>query len=419
MRFPLYVISILRFNSHPLFRCFKLCFYICGAKFLLMKSIYVLFIAVLFFSCKTESNPIDGYLVEGEAPGVYNGIRTYITLPDARGIQKPIDTAIVMNEKFVFEGNIENPGQYFLKIDNVQQAVPFILSNEKITVKVNKADVNASEIISTNNDEYKKFNDGLQSVVAELQELSKERRLAVYNKDTAKAEELLEKLQNEQSRVVDYGFDFINDNPKSVVSLVLLDQQTRVRGIDGEKVQKAYDNLSDELKATSKGKNLNSIVKTLVEQSRKEAALAIGKIAPNFEAPSPDGEMISLDDVKGKVTIIDFWAAWCGPCRQENPNVVRIYEKYHDQGLEIIGVSLDGQARQPNARQAWLSAIEKDGLTWNHVSNLKYFNDPVAKLYNIQAIPATFILDKDGKIVDRNLRGVRLENRIKELIEAQ
>ncbi|WP_111684200.1 redoxin domain-containing protein [Winogradskyella tangerina] len=384
-----------------------------------MKSIYVLFIAVLFFSCKTESNPIDGYLVEGEAPGVYNGIRTYITLPDARGIQKPIDTAIVMNEKFVFEGNIENPGQYYLKVDNVQQPIPFILSNEKITVKINKEDANASEIISTNNDEYKKFNDGLQSVVAELQELSKERRLAVYNKDTAKAEELLEKLQNEQSRVVDYGFDFINNNPNSVVSLVLLDQQTRVRGIDGEKVQKAYDNLSDELKATTKGKSLNSIVKTLVEQSRKEAALAIGKIAPNFEAPNPDGEMISLDDIKGKVTIIDFWAAWCGPCRQENPNVVRIYEKYHDQGLEIIGVSLDGQARQPNARQAWLSAIEKDGLTWNHVSNLKYFNDPVAKLYNIQAIPATFILDKDGKIVDRNLRGIRLENRIKELIEAQ
>lgn len=384
-----------------------------------MKSIYVLFIAVLFFSCKTESNPIDGYLVEGEAPGVYNGIRTYITLPDARGIQKPIDTAIVMNEKFVFEGNIENPGQYYLKVDNVQQPIPFILSNEKITVKINKEDANASEIISTNNDEYKKFNDGLQSVVAELQELSKERRLAIYNKDTAKAEELLEKLQNEQSRVVDYGFDFINNNPNSVVSLVLLDQQTRVRGIDGEKVQKAYDNLSEELKATTKGKSLNSIVKTLVEQSRKEAALAIGKIAPNFEAPNPDGEMISLEDVKGKVTIIDFWAAWCGPCRQENPNVVRIYEKYHDQGLEIIGVSLDGQARQPNARQAWLSAIEKDGLTWNHVSNLKYFNDPVAKLYNIQAIPATFILDKDGKIVDRNLRGIRLENRIKELIEAQ
>ena len=384
-----------------------------------MKSIYILVIAVLFASCKSETATMDGYLVEGEAPGVYNGIRTYITLPDARGIQKPIDTAIVMNEKFVFEGSVESPGQYFIKLDNIQTPIPFLLANEKITIKINKDDANATEIISKVNDEYTKFNDGLQTVVSELQQMSQERRLAVYNKDTEKADELLEKLKAEQSRVVNYGFDFINDNPNSVVSLVLLDQQTKVRGIDGEKVLNAYNNLSDDLKATPKGQSLKSTINLIAEESKKEAALAIGKMAPNFEAPSPDGDMISLEDVKGKVTIIDFWAAWCGPCRRENPNVVKIYEKYHDQGLEIIGVSLDGQSRQPNARQDWLNAIDKDGLTWNHVSNLKYFNDPVAKLYNIKAIPATFILDKDGKIVDRNLRGQRLEDRIKELIDAK
>ncbi|WP_339755901.1 TlpA disulfide reductase family protein, partial [uncultured Winogradskyella sp.] len=127
--------------------------------------------------------------------------------------------------------------------------------------------------------------------------------------------------------------------------------------------------------------------------------------------------IVSLNELRGKVTIIDFWAAWCGPCRKENPNVVRIYEKYHDQGLEIIGVSLDGHSRQQNPKKAWLDAIEKDKLTWNHVSNLKYFNDPVAQLYNISSIPATYILDSTGIIVDKNLRGRALENRIKELLE--
>jgi len=382
-----------------------------------MKSIYYLFFAILFFSCQSESNPTNGYLVEVEAPGVYNGIRAYIKIPDERGIQRAVDTAIVMNEKFVFEGNTDNPGQYFISIDNVQNPLSFLLSNEKISVKIDKDNISASEVISKNNDVYKKFNDGLQAVVGELQELSKERRLAIYKKDTAKANALQVKLQNGQSTVVDYGFDFIKDNPNSIVSLVLLEQQTRVRGIDGERIVESFNALSDELKATSKGQKLNTTVQILAEESKKEAALAIGKVAPNFEAPTPDGEMVSLNDLKGKVTIIDFWAAWCGPCRMENPNVVKVYEKYHDQGLEIIGVSLDGQSRQKNAKQEWLNAIDKDRLTWNHVSHLKYFNDPVAQLYNIKSIPATFILDKDGKIVDKNLRGQRLEDRIKALIE--
>ena len=127
--------------------------------------------------------------------------------------------------------------------------------------------------------------------------------------------------------------------------------------------------------------------------------------------------MVSLNDVKGKVTIIDFWAAWCGPCRRENPNVVRIYNKYHDQGLEIIGVSLDGTRNQKDPKNAWLNAIKKDELTWTHVSNLQYFQDPVAQLYNINAIPATFILDEKGKIVAKNLRGRALELKVQELLK--
>jgi peroxiredoxin len=179
----------------------------------------------------------------------------------------------------------------------------------------------------------------------------------------------------------------------------------------------AFDNLSSSLKESPKGKEVKAKLDSIYAEYEKTAYLEVGKVAPNFEAPKPDGTIVSLDELKGKVTIIDFWAAWCGPCRRENPNVVRIYNQYHDDGLEIIGVSLDGTSRQKDPKKAWLDAVEQDKLTWNHVSHLQYFNDPVARLYNITSIPATYILDEEGVIVAKNLRGKALELKVKELLE--
>ena len=117
--------------------------------------------------------------------------------------------------------------------------------------------------------------------------------------------------------------------------------------------------------------------------------------------------------MKGKATIIDFWAAWCGPCRRENPNVVKIYEQYHDKGLEIIGVSLDGAPNQKDPKKAWLDAIEKDGLVWPyHVSDLKYFQSAAAITYKINAIPFALLLDPEGRVIGKNLRGRALEAKL-------
>ena len=120
-----------------------------------------------------------------------------------------------------------------------------------------------------------------------------------------------------------------------------------------------------------------------------------------------------MNESLGKVTLIDFWAAWCKPCRAENPNVVKIYEKYHDQGFNIIGVSLD----RPNQKDKWTQAIAEDNLTWNQVSNLQFWQDPIAQLYDVRAIPAQFILDENGVIVAKNLRGDELDAKVKELLE--
>ena len=140
--------------------------------------------------------------------------------------------------------------------------------------------------------------------------------------------------------------------------------------------------------------------------------VAIGAIAPELEFPDPEGKMRKLSDLRGKVVLVDFWASWCGPCRRENPNVTNIYSKYHDKGFEVFSVSLDSDAA------SWKRAIEADKLVWpNHVSDLKKWQSKAAAIYGVSSIPSTFLLDKEGRIVQRNLRGADLERAVKQLVE--
>ncbi len=137
----------------------------------------------------------------------------------------------------------------------------------------------------------------------------------------------------------------------------------------------------------------------------------IGATPPDFTQNDPDGKPISLSNFRGKYLLIDFWASWCAPCRAENPNVVKAYAKYHEKGFEILGVSLDNE----RGRENWLNAIKKDGLAWTQVSDLKYWNNEVARKYGISSIPQNFLLDPTGKIVGKNLRGETLSKKLEEI----
>jgi len=173
--------------------------------------------------------------------------------------------------------------------------------------------------------------------------------------------------------------------------------------IEIEKIRKNYNALDQSLKNTKTGKT----IKTKIDNYK---SLEVGNPAPEFSAPNPEGKMLTLKESLGKITIIDFWASWCGPCRKDNPDVVALYNEFHSKGLNIIGVSLD----KDDAK--WKEAIAKDGLVWNHVSNLKFWQDPIAELYNIKSIPATFIVDENGKIIARDLRGEQLRAKIASLL---
>ncbi len=147
--------------------------------------------------------------------------------------------------------------------------------------------------------------------------------------------------------------------------------------------------------------------------AEKAKSFLPGAVAPGFKLPTPEGEEVSLEEYKGKVTLIDFWASWCGPCRKENPNVVKMYNKYKAKGFEIIGVSLDRK------KDAWVKAIAKDGLTWQHVSDLKGWKNVVAQAYSVSSIPHTVLVDREGKIIARNLRGPMLEAKLEEIFSKE
>ena len=176
--------------------------------------------------------------------------------------------------------------------------------------------------------------------------------------------------------------------------------------VTNERLAEKYALLGDVAKQMDYGKSVGDY---LAKQDR----VAEGAVAPDFTMNTIDGKELTLHAITAKVKLIDFWASWCGPCRQENPRVVNLYNKYHDKGLEIIGISLDDN------REKWEQAVQQDSLTWLHASDLKGWQSPVALLYQVKSIPATFLLDENNRILAKNLRGPALEEKIKELLNVK
>jgi peroxiredoxin len=249
----------------------------------------------------------------------------------------------------------------------------------------------------TNNDN-EKYNLAEKPINDAYEALATKRKTATPEQLSALNAE--EKKIDDQDALVNKKF--IQENPDSYVSLNAL--ESYAYSADYVDIAPLFNNFSAAIKATEAGKKF-------AERLPKLKAVALGATAPEFAEADTAGKMISLSSFRGKYVLIDFWASWCGPCRRENPNVVKAYNTYKGKNFTILGVSLD----RPNAKDKWLAAIHKDGLTWNHVSDLKFWDSKAADLYAVRGIPQNFLLDPNGKIIGKNLRGEDLENKLAQI----
>jgi len=368
-----------------------------------MKKIFYAFLSLaLLVSC---GESIDGFAINGDLRGdLENGTLIFLKRADEQGRPIDLDTARIEEGKFEFRGEAGAPELHYIFIDQHNGNIPVVLEEGAISVSGQKDSLTYTKVKGTpQNDLFADFLETSRSFSDRAMSMSDDMRTATMQQDSAGMTSLRDEYGELQEEAKQFELDFVTENPNALISAILLNRMLTMGILPQAEVKELYEALSAEIKATAPGKSIK-------DKLDKSVATSIGSKAPNFSAPTPTGEELALNDVLGKATILDFWAAWCRPCRAENPNVVRVYEKYKEKGLSILGVSLDRKADD------WKKAIKDDGLVWNHVSNVQYF-DEIAKLYNVNAIPATFILDENGIIVAKNLRGPALEQKISELLQ--
>ncbi len=356
----------------------------------------------ILMACNTTP---DGFKLEGTLIGeVENGTQVFLKKNDGTNQLVEVDTTTIENGQYTFTGTSALPELHYLVVDKVRGTIPVVLENGSIEVIAQKDSLAFAEMNGTlQNDLFADFLQDSRSLAKRARSMTDEMKNARALKDTASMTSLRDEYFELQEEAKTFELEFTKEHPEGLISALIIEKVLTTKALPENEVRELYDALSPNIKETAVGQRIKSKLDEL-------AITSIGVKAPNFSAPTPTGDELALNDVLGKVTIVDFWAAWCKPCRAENPNIVKVYNKYHDKGLNILGVSLDRRAED------WTNAIEYDGLVWNHVSNVQYF-DEIAELYNVKAIPATFILDENGVIVAKDLRGPALEDKISQMLQ--
>jgi len=337
------------------------------------------------------------YDIIGKVSGLDSGL-VYIV---NRQLDKK-DSAVLDHGYFKFHGKADSAEFCVLMVNNHSKV--FFLENGKISMLVKKDSVRNALIAGTKTqDELNYFEDQLSKPLNDKMTVLDKAYDSASSTKNAKAVDSLDKLYNnldaEQKLLVT---DFAKSHPGSIVSAFEIysnfSYNLRVSQLDS-----LYKMLDSNIQASYFGREIQNTLE-------KEKLTAVGNPAPAFTLDDVNGKPVALSYSKGKYTLVDFWASWCGPCRQENPNVVKAYHRFHEKGFDIFGVSLDTD------KSKWVAAIKKDGLNWTQVSDLLGWKASVVSLYGIKGIPMNYLLDKNGIIVAKGLRGEDLDKKLQEIL---
>lgn len=367
--------------------------------------------ALIVFSCNKAGE--NEYIITGTIKGV-DGKKVYLEVQDdMTGAFKTLDTVVVEGGKFTMKGSAKEADINLIQIESVEGKIPFILENGDIEMDINKDSLSAVKVTGTyNNDEltaYRELGSAIQKKMMKFQKDNMAKmNQAQQKKDTATINALSKEYFKFQKDFAAQSEEYVKTHPKAFISLLLIESFFQ-QMVEPAKITTYFNGLDKELKANKHGKKIKSQL-DVINKPAAPAGVAVGNVAPDFSAPDPSGKMVSLKQCMGKVTLIDFWASWCNPCRAENPNNVALYNEFHAKGLNIIGVSLDKDGAK------WKEAIAKDKLAWPQISNLKYWDEPIRVTYGVESIPATFLLDANGTVVAKDLTGAALKAKVAELL---
>ena len=394
-----------------------------------MKKIVIPFILglITLVSCNGGGENRTGHLITGEIENADGKEAVLVVFEDQK--ERILDTVNIIDGKFEFETDTKELREYILLIGGGDE-MPILMfldeNSEDVTISGSLPGIGENYEISgsTESQEIKDYLSFLKPFFKDEQMLYMQLQQTVPN-DTSRIQLLMEKLDSISDIQREYAVERIEADPASPTSWMLLRELIPASGLYGFN----QDDLSyfEKVASAMRAKYPYSEYPDLIEKDIESLQAQIDQLnnptelttmpgadfeyAPEIELTDPDGNKLALSSLRGQVVLIDFWASWCVPCRQENPNVVRMYNEYKDKGFTIYSVSLDEK------HDAWVNAIEADQLSWpNHVSDLAGWQSSAAAAYGVNAIPATFLIDKDGKVIAKDLRGPALEQKLQEIL---